>query len=91
MRIPGLTRKSRRGLTRPQDLRGIVLRMVATNALSGALPDVTFTQRTERVRGVSPTPSVGRDPNEPSQRTLETVPSAPKSPLPRGSLLDLRV
>jgi hypothetical protein len=65
--------------------------MVATNALSGALPDITFAPTPERVRGVSPTPGVGRDPNEPSQRTLEAVPAAPKGPLPRGSLLDLRV
>jgi len=91
MFIAGLSRKPRRRLTGTQDLRGIVLRMVATNALSGALPDVTFAPRPDRVRSVSPTPSVGRDPNEPSQRLLETVPSAPKGPLPRGSLLDLRV
>lgn len=84
-------RIARRPFTVRQDLRGIVLRMSVTNALSGIVPEVSYSTLAERVRGVTPTPSVGRNPNDPGQRTLDSVPSAPKGPLPRGSLLDLRV
>lgn len=79
-----------RRLTIRQDLRGIVLRMISTNSLSAFTPEVTFAPLAERVRGVTPTPGVGREASDPAQRPLEIVPGLPKGPLPRGSLLDVR-
>jgi len=66
--------------------------MISTNSLAAFTPEVT------RVRpGAEPAPA-HRSPRgdrpeaeQVAQRKLEAVPPAPAKPLPRGSLLDLRV
>lgn len=83
----------------------MVLRMITLNSLSAFAQEVTRRPAVEPARGVmdgvtpanapagrSSTPGSGGD-TGPSQRTLDAAPSgpAPPRPLPRGSLLDLRV
>lgn len=84
---------SRKGgiFTKPSSLRWKVVRMISTNSLAA------FTQEVSRSRpGTEPT-SVQRnraerpEAEQVAQRKLEAVPAAPAQPLPRGSLLDLRV
>jgi len=66
--------------------------MITSNSLAA------FTQEVARTRP-TPEPSQARAAEraapvraeEVAQRTLEAVPPAPSKPLPRGSLLDLRV
>ncbi len=83
----------RRGIfTKPSSLRWKVVHMISTNALAA------FPQEVSRIRpGVEPSP-VQRNARaddtaaeQVAQRKLEAVPPAPNRPLPRGSLLDLRV
>ena len=86
-------------------LRGMVLRMITLNSLSAFAQEITRRPAPEApggvIGGVSPaaapagrssTASSGGE-TAPSQRTLDAAPTgpAPLRPLPRGSLLDLRV
>jgi len=74
------------------DLRATILHMINTNALAAFTTQVANTRPAQPVRGVSPGaggPAAGDA--QPAQRTLDAVPAAPIRPLPRGSLLDLRV
>jgi hypothetical protein len=78
--------------TKPSSLRWRVVRMISTNSLAA------FTQEVTRTRpGAEPAPAqrTGRadrpEAEAVAQRKLEAVPPAPTRPLPRGSLLDLRV
>ncbi len=69
--------------------------MIATNSLAAFAQDISRTQAARPVRGTAPL-AAGGTPGAtsgvgPSQRTLEAVPPQPARPLPRGSLLDLRV
>ncbi|MDB5371868.1 MAG: hypothetical protein JWP04_510 [Belnapia sp.] len=78
--------------TPDSDLRGMIIRMISTNALAAFTTQVAPTRPAQPVRGVSP--GVGANAAgdaQPAQRTLDAVPAAPARPLPRGSLLDLRV
>jgi len=43
------------------------------------------------VRGIAPAAGIGPAEGGTAQRPLEAVPPAPSRPLPRGSLLDLKV
>ncbi|MFC7736765.1 hypothetical protein ACFQX4_13105 [Roseomonas sp. GCM10028921] len=66
--------------------------MISTNALAAFTQDVS---RAAGISGVQPVRAApgggGGNAAAPAQRLLESVPAAPAAPLPRGSLLDLRV
>ena len=69
--------------------------MIATNALAAFAQDISATQAARPVRGTAPL-QAGTAPGATTagsagQRILEAVPPQPARPLPRGSLLDLRV
>ncbi len=71
-------------------LSGTVLRMISGNTLAA------FTQDVSRAAGIGPVQPVrasggGNAPAPTPQRALDSVPALPPTPLPRGSLLDLRV
>ncbi len=68
--------------------------MIGTNALA-AFAQAISRNPAQPVRGLSGAPE-GQAAHQgssasPGQRTLDAVPPAPNRPLPRGSLLDLRV
>ncbi|WP_176849393.1 hypothetical protein [Belnapia rosea] len=97
MRIPPRDRRlpahafRDRAFTVDSGLEGMIRRMISTNALAAFTSQVAQTRPTQPVRGVNPTPNGPAAEAQPTQRTLEAVPAAPGRPLPRGSLLDLRV
>lgn len=79
----------------------MVLRMITLNSLSAFAQEISRRPGPEALGGVMPaaapsgrsaSPGSGGDAPS-SQRTLDAAPSgpAPPRPLPRGSLLDLRV
>ena len=80
-------------LTRDLRLSGTILRMISTNSLAAFTQDVSRAAGIGQVRPVRSTQGQqgGSSPSLGGQRALEAVPAAPTSPLPRGSLLDLRV
>jgi hypothetical protein len=89
MRPIGLPpRKSASRLTRGSDLRPIVLRMIATNSLAAFTAEVSRSQGPMPARAASASPASAA-PESP--RRLDALPPPPASPLPRGSLLDLRI
>ena len=66
--------------------------MITAPSLAALTPTRPLGGDTLPIRSVTPVPGTQRqDVGEPSQRTLETVPKQPIRPLPRGSLLDLKV
>ena len=77
-------------LTADSDLGVIILRMIATQSLSAFTPAIG---RAEPVRGITPSQgAAGRtEASGTTQKPLELVPPQPGRPMPRGSLLDLRV
>lgn len=80
--------------TPDSDLGGMILRMISTNALAAFTTQVAPTSPAQPVRNVAPGGAASASPagdQPPTQRTLDAVPAAPIRPLPRGSLLDLRV
>jgi hypothetical protein len=75
--------------TRRSDLRPIVLRMIAMNSLAAFTAEVSRSVGPAQARAAA-----GATPAAPAaapQRKLDALPPPPASPLPRGSLLDLRV
>ena len=94
MRIAPRAPATSRRLTRDSRLSGTILRMISTNSLAAFTQDVSRAAGISDVRPVRPTPArstEGVAQAAPSQRLLEAVPPKPTTPLPRGSLLDLRV
>ena len=68
-----------------------MLRMLGTNALA-AFAQAISRNPAQPVRGLAgPAEAQAPQAANPAQRKLEAVPPAPSRPLPRGSLLDLRV
>jgi len=94
MHIGPITPFTRRVLTGDSRLSGTILRMISTNSLAAFTQDVSRAAGIGDVQPIRPTParSTGSAAQAaPSQRLLEAVPPKPTAPLPRGSLLDLRV
>jgi len=84
--------KNESGFRKPSSLRWMVARMITTNSLAAFTkeiapkPPVAEPAAIRRQNpGDIPTAEMA------AQRRLEAVPPAPTKPLPRGSLLDLRV
>jgi hypothetical protein len=75
--------------TRRSDLRPIVLRMISTNSLAAFTAEVSRAVGPAQARAATGTTPAA--PAAAPQRKLEALPPPPASPLPRGSLLDLRV
>jgi hypothetical protein len=93
MRPIGLSpRTARPGLTKRSDLRPIVLRMISTNSLAAFTAEVSRTQGPAQARAATGQPQAVSpvQPTDPGRR-LDALPPMPASPLPRGSLLDLKV
>lgn len=77
-------------------LSATIIRMISTNSLAAFTQSVSQNAGITAVRGpdgaaprVSPVSPIGG--GQAQQRTLEALPPPPSTPLPRGSLLDLRV
>lgn len=86
--------RGRKPFTRSSDLRWKVARMITTNSLAAFTQEVTRNRPLPEPKGVTEaSPARRRDSagEQVAQRRLEAVPPAPGKPLPRGSLLDLRV
>ncbi len=99
--VPPLHRQRRRGHggeDRPfilrSELGATILRMISTHSLPAFTPaiDRTAPARPPREAGtpVPPVTEVAAAAGA-AQRPLEAVPAQPSRPMPRGSLLDLRV
>jgi len=87
-------RESRRGFRKPSSLRWMVARMITTNSLAAFTKEVAPQRpvaEASSVRRQNPGEAGGLSAEPVAQRRLEAVPPAPTKPLPRGSLLDLRV
>jgi hypothetical protein len=91
-------RYSRARLIHDQRLAGTIERMISANALSAFTAQIAGTGGiggpAQPVRGTSPLQSSsGASAQEqgPAQRRLDSMPAQPAAPMPRGSLLDLRV
>jgi hypothetical protein len=70
----------------------MVVRMIAMNTLAAFTAEVTRSQGPSQARASAATTSPGAvQPAQPTQRKLEALPAPPSTPMPRGSLLDLRV
>lgn len=66
------------------------MRMISANSLAAFTPEVTRSvAEAMPVRATSPI--VGQPGQASTERKLDAVPAQPSTPLPRGSLLDLRV
>ena len=97
--IAGAGSKSARRFTKPSSLRWQVVRMITTNSLAAFTKEVAPQNRlAERpvteasaIRRQMPGEGAALNAEPVAQRRLEAVPPAPSKPLPRGSLLDLRV
>ena len=91
---PGRDRRGGRrlALTLDSDLGAIILRMIATHSLSAFTPAINRPSEAQPVRSLAPAaPATAAEATGSPQRPLEAVPPQPLRPLPRGSLLDLRV
>jgi hypothetical protein len=74
-------------------LDATILRMIGTNSLAAFAQSVAGPRAATPVRGPLNTETTGgrSAAASPEQRPLDAVPPQPAKPLPRGSLLDLRV
>ena len=78
------------GLRKPSSLRWRVARMISTSSLAAFTTEVSRTPSLAAPRAAGRAEAPAAEPV--SQRKLETLPDAPPAkPMPRGSLLDLRV
>lgn len=75
----------------------MILTMISTSSLAAFTPaidrpSVDRNEPARPVRGVQPSRGIGgTEVSAMPQRPLEAVPPQPSRPMPRGSLLDLRV
>lgn len=76
------------------ELGATILRMISTHSLAAFTPAIDRAAPVQPPRGAAPAataPAVVEAAAPAAQRTLEAVPAQPARPVPRGSLLDLRV
>lgn len=98
---PPLHRHHRRGgrgvaadrpFTLRSDLGATILRMISTHSLPAFTPAIDRTVPVQAPReAAAPATSVFEAAAPAAQRPLEAVPAQPGRPVPRGSLLDLKV
>jgi hypothetical protein len=62
--------------------------MIATNSLAAFTAEVSRSQAPAQARAATASPSAA---SPESSRRLDALPPPPAAPLPRGSLLDLRI
>jgi hypothetical protein len=88
-----LLRGRRLAFTVDSDLGAIILRMISSTSLAGLTPAIGRSEAAQPVRGIAQAQlaSARADQAAAPQRPLEAVPPQPSRPMPRGSLLDLRV
>jgi hypothetical protein len=91
-------RRDAAAFTGDSHLRGIVLRMITLNSLAAFTQEISRRPGgAEPVRAASSSPPAsgvgasGPATSAGPQRVLDAVPAQPVRPVPRGSLLDLRV
>ncbi len=98
--VPPLHRHRRRGhggedrpFTLRSELGATILRMISTQSLPAFAPAIDRTAPARPPReATGPVPPVAEvAAGGAAQRPLEAVPAQPARPVPRGSLLDLRV
>jgi hypothetical protein len=97
--IAGAGSKSASRFTKPSSLRWQVVRMITTNSLAAFAKEVAPQNRlperpvaeASAIRRQMPGEGAAMQAEPIAQRRLEAVPPAPSKPLPRGSLLDMRV
>ena len=102
--VPPLHRHRRRGdgggaaggpFIPRSDLGATILRMISTHSLSAFAPAIDRTAPAQAPRGTANPaaagPVVEAAASAAAQRPLDAVPAQPARPVPRGSLLDLRV
>jgi hypothetical protein len=83
--------KNAGGFRKASSLQWMVARMITTNSLAA------FTKEVAPQRPVAEPAAIRRQAGPPieaeqvAQRRLDAVPPAPSKPVPRGSLLDMRV
>ena len=87
-----LPRPNRPRVTGRSGLRPIILRMISMNSLAAFTAEVSRAQGPAQARAAQGAGAPGQTPGIPeSPRRLDAMPPQPASPLPRGSLLDLKV
>jgi hypothetical protein len=91
-----LTASVARPFTGSSGLRWTVARMITTNSLAAFSQEVARTRPAlggapAGVDAPRPADRAARGPEPVAERRLEALPPAPSKPVPRGSLLDLRV
>mgnify|MGYP006976747360 CR=1 FL=1 len=87
-----LLRARRVAFTVDSELGAIILRMIASNSLSAFTLAIGQKQTVQPVHSTSPAQAgAAPGPTTAQPRLLDAVPPQPARPLPRGSLLDLRV
>jgi hypothetical protein len=67
----------------------MVLRMISLNSLAAFTAEVSHLQAPAQAHAAGGAPAASAAPEAP--RRLDALPPQPASPLPRGSVLDLRV
>jgi hypothetical protein len=65
--------------------------MISTNSLAAFTAEVSRMQGPAQARAASSTPAPGQPQAPETPRRLDALPAPPAGPLPRGSLLDLKV
>ena len=65
--------------------------MISTNSLAAFTQEIGRTRPSGDLRPAAPRADGPPDAERVAQRRLDAVPAQPSKPLPRGSLLDLRV
>jgi len=90
--------QTERGFRKPSSLRWMVVGMITTNSLAAFTKEIAPkppVAEPAAIRRQNPGEIPGQagalSAQPVAQRRLEAVPPAPSKPLPRGSLLDLRV
>ena len=69
----------------------MVVRMISMNSLAAFTAEVSRIQGPTPARGTTPNAAAAAPAQPEAPRRLDSLPPQPSSPLPRGSLLDLRI